>query len=89
MSRQRQRAKSEGQSGLLYLSYAFSSLPSLPLALCPSPFALKAGSYPDKLIEAGNRPKDNSANQKGGPSSQPAVNCPTNSGHCSDAHEKC
>ena len=61
---------------------------ALAFPLCPWRFALKAGGYPHKLIEAGNRPKDNSANQKSRPSSQPAVNRPTNSGHCGDAHKK-
>jgi hypothetical protein len=49
---------------------------------------LEARSYSHKLIEARNRPENNSADKECRPRSQPAVNRPTNPGHCSDAHEK-
>ena len=50
--------------------------------------ALKARGYSDELIEARNRTQNDSANKKSRPGSQPAVNSPTNPGHCCDAHEK-
>ena len=50
--------------------------------------ALEARGYSDKLVEARNRPENNSSDKKSGSSSQPAVNRPTNPGHCRDTHEQ-